>query len=386
MGVLVKFLPLVWAGLWRKPLRSVLTAICIGIAFVLLGLLQGINAGFARAIASAHREFLVTGTRVRGGAPMPISAMETIRRIPGVKEVAPRAYFIGTYRDPGLRNSVVAIATEPDGFFRMLPGLLVTRPALEAMRETRNGMLVTPALLAQFGWKTGDTITLHSSTLKTDRTPDWTFEIVGIFEAPAAALPATFGVINYDYFNSYRAADRDTAEIFYVRIADPNRSIAMSAAIDRIFADSPHESRTRSQRTRAEAQAKQLGDVAFFTDAVMGAVLFTLAFLTGNTLRESLRQRRREFAVLETIGYSGAHIVGLAYAEALLLYLPPAACGLLIARLLAPFARQLVGVFLVSPSVAAFGLLCAAGLAFAGVVLPARSLMRMPVAAALAHG
>jgi len=382
----MKFLPLVWAGLWRRPMRSILTAICIAIAFVLLGLLQGVNAGFERAIANAHREFLVTGTRVRGGAPMPISAMETMVRISGVKEVAPRAYFIGTYREPGLRNSAVAIATEPDGFFRMLPGLLVTRAALRAMRETRNGMLVTPAVLAQFGWKTGDSVTLHSSTLKTDRTSDWTFQIVGIFEAPAAATPATFGVIHYDYFNSYRAAERDTAEIFYVRIADPNRSIATAAAIDRIFANSSHETRTRSQRTRAEAQAKQLGDVEFFTDAVMGAVLFTLAFLTGNTLRESLRQRRREFAVLGTIGYSGARMLGLAYAEALLLYLPPAALGLLIARLLAPLAKADVGAILVSPAVAILGLLCAACLAFVGAALPARNLARMRIAAALARG
>ena len=64
----MKFLPLVWAGLWRKPIRSILTALCIAIAFVLLGLLQGVNAGFARAIANAHREFLITQSRVRGGS------------------------------------------------------------------------------------------------------------------------------------------------------------------------------------------------------------------------------------------------------------------------------------------------------------------------------
>ncbi|MGH8220944.1 MAG: ABC transporter permease [Steroidobacteraceae bacterium] len=378
----MKFLPLVWAGLWRKPIRSVLTAICIATAFVLLGLLQGVNAGFERGIASAHRELLRTGTRVRGGAPMPIAAMETIRRIPGVKEVAPRAYFMGTYRGTRLADTVAAIATQPDAFFRWTR-FGVARAALEAMRETRDGMLVTPPELERFGWKVGDRITLRSSTRKTDGTSDWTFDILGTFDTPT---PASFGVINYDYFNSYRAADRDTAEIFYVRIADPNRSIATSAAIDRIFANSSHETRTSDGQTRAEASAKQLGDVEFFTDAIMGAVLFTLAFLTGNTLRESFRQRRREFAVLETIGYPTARILGLAYAEALLLYLPPAAFGLLIARLLTPLIKPVVGVFLVSPSVAALGLLCAALLAFLAVVLSIRSLTRVQVATALAHG
>jgi putative ABC transport system permease protein len=53
----MKFMPLVWAGLWRRPVRTILTAGSIVIAFVLLGLLQGVNTGFDRAIAAANRNF-----------------------------------------------------------------------------------------------------------------------------------------------------------------------------------------------------------------------------------------------------------------------------------------------------------------------------------------
>jgi putative ABC transport system permease protein len=382
----VKFLPLVWAGLWRKPVRSILTATCIVIAFVLLGLLEGVNAGFAQAIANAHREFLVTRTRVRGGAPMPIAAISTIQSIPGVEEVASRAYFTGNYRDPGANNAVSAIATDPDIFFRLLIGVRVAPRDVEALRKTRTGMLVTSSLLEYNGWKVGDTITLHSSTLKTDGSSDWTFHILGTFDFAQPAPPAYFGVINYAYLDEYRVTDRGTAETFYVRIADPNRAVAMSAAIDRIFANSAHETRTLSQQARAEAQTKQMGDVEFFTNAIIGVVLFTLTFLTGNTLRQAFQERVREFGVLKTMGYSGGRLLSLAYAEALLLYLPPAAFGLLIARLLAPLAREDIGLIVVSPAVAAVGLLCAACLAFLGAALPALNLARMPIAAALGKG
>jgi putative ABC transport system permease protein len=377
----LKYLPLIWAGLWRRPVRSALTAICIVVAFVLLGLLEGVNAGFTRAIANSHREILVTATRVRGGAPMPISAMAQIRGLPGVKEVAPRAYFMGGYRQPGVRNSVAAIATYPETFFRMEPQWHVAERDIAALRANRTGMLVTPGLLKQWDWKVGDTITLNSSTLKTDRSPDWTFTIVGTFPAPDS-----WSVINYDYLDEARAADRGTAELFYVIIADPNQSVAMSAAIDKIFANSSHESRTRSQHLRAELRAKEMGDVEFFTDAVMGAVLFALAFVTGNTLRQALKERAHEFAVLKAAGYAGARIFGLAYAEALLLCLPPAALGLLVAWVLAPFVKQDLGVIVVSPAVAAAGLLCAAGLAFLGAALPSLGLARMPIATALGKG
>jgi len=289
----VKFLPLVWAGLWRKPVRSILTATCIVIAFVLLGLLEGVNAGFAQAISNAHREFLVTRTRVRGGAPMPIAAISTIQSIPGVKEVAPRAYFTGNYRDPGANNAVNAIATDPDIFLRLLIGVRVDPRDVDALRKTRTGMLVSSSLLEYNGWKLGDTITLHSSTLKTDGNSDWTFHILGTFDFAQPAPPAYFGVINYAYLDEYRVADRGTAETFYVRIADPNRAVAMSAAIDRIFANSAHETRTLSQQARAEAQTKQMGDVEFFTNAIIAVVLFTLTFLTGDTLLGFHRQYSR---------------------------------------------------------------------------------------------
>jgi len=364
--------------------RSSLTAICIAIAFVLLGLLEGVNAGFTRVIENSGRQTLVTRTRVRGGAPMPISAMAQIRAIPGVKEVAPRAYFMGGYREPGVRNSVAAIATYPEVFFRMVPSW---HADVAALRANRTGMLVTPGLLKQWGWKVGDTIILNSSTLKTDGSSDWTFTVVGTF-----AAPGDFAVITYDYLDQARAKDRGTAELFYVIISDPNKSVAMSAAIDKIFANSSHESLTLSQHLRAELQAKQMGDVEYFTDAIMGAVLFTLAFLTGNTLRQALKERAREFAVLKAAGYSGARIFGLAYGEALLLYLPPAALGLLVAWVLAPVGKQDLGVIVgaaaivVSPAVAAGGLLCAAGLAFIGAALPSLGLARMPIAAALGKG
>src|SRR5262245_10271597 len=136
----MRFMPLVWAGLWRRPVRSVLTAGCIVIAFVLLGLLEGVNAGFDRAIATANRNFLVTGTRVQGGAFMPISAMAQIRNVPGVLDVAPRAYFM---QDDDRRSDAVmaAIATRPDLFFRMLTNRAkVDKQALDAMRHNRTGM------------------------------------------------------------------------------------------------------------------------------------------------------------------------------------------------------------------------------------------------------
>jgi len=377
----VRFLPLVWAGLWRRPVRSILTGVCIVTAFVLLGLLQGLNAGFERAIANTNRSTLIVRTRIRGGAPMPLSSVSELRRVPGVKEVAPRAYFMGTDpHDPG-GDLLAAIATVPEVFFRLLPTLKTTSAGIDGMRATRSGMLASQGLLDVEHWKTGDTITIRSRTPKIDGTSDWTFVLVGTITTNKE--PSYFAVINYDYYDESRAEDRHTAETFYVRIADPTKAVTTGKAIDRIFANSSHETRTRSQQASAEFQARQLGDIQLFTNAIAGAVLFTLAFLTGNTLRQSLQDRSREFATLRALGYSAAHVLGVAFGEALLLYLPPALLGLGIARLLAPLWKEDFGSIFVSQSVVVTGLVCAATLAFIGAVLPASRLSRMPVAFAL---
>src|ERR1044071_9485552 len=141
---------LIWANLWRKPVRTVLTGLSIAMAFLLIGLLQGVNAGFADAIAKARQDVLTTDPRLRGSPPMPIAMLEQIRKVPGVADVTPRSYFMGDYRTP---HVIAAIATLPRIFFKLRRQFHVEEAALQAMERTRNGMLVTPALMKQFEWK-----------------------------------------------------------------------------------------------------------------------------------------------------------------------------------------------------------------------------------------
>jgi putative ABC transport system permease protein len=378
----LKYLPLVWAGLWRRPARSILTLLSIAVAFLLFGLLRGVNAGFDRAIADAHLDFLITDTRVRGGAPMPISAMEKIRRTPGVIQVAQRAYFMGNYREP--THTVAAIATDPARWFTVRPGFFATEEHLRAMRTVRAGMLATPALLEYYGWKIGDRITLDSRIRKRDGSRHWTFELVGSFDSTKNPGRAYLGVINYEYLDEARAENRGTADRFFVRIADPRRAVQTARDIDRIFANSAHETRTRSDQEFARMRIKQMGDVAFFTNAIVAAVMFTLLFLTANTMRQSVRERVAEFAVLKTTGFPDAMIFCLVLAEALLICVPAAIVGLTLAALTSPLVKEIAGAAEISWPVVLGGLAAAGLVALASVVAPAWSLRRMSIVDSLA--
>ena len=50
-GGAMRYLPLIWAGLWRKPVRTAFTLLSIMVAFILFGILSGIDAGFADLLA-----------------------------------------------------------------------------------------------------------------------------------------------------------------------------------------------------------------------------------------------------------------------------------------------------------------------------------------------
>ena len=51
----MKYLPLVWAGIWRTPLRTALIFLSIATTFLLFGTLYGVNAGPRVPVSTALR-------------------------------------------------------------------------------------------------------------------------------------------------------------------------------------------------------------------------------------------------------------------------------------------------------------------------------------------
>jgi putative ABC transport system permease protein len=75
-----------------------------------------------------------------------------------------------------------------------------------------------------------------------------------------------------------------------------------------------------------------LGDVNVLTRTVIGAVLFMLLFLTGNTVMQSVRERVPEFAMMKTLGFSDTGIVALVFAESSILCTVAGVAGLLVVK------------------------------------------------------
>ncbi len=77
----MKYFPLIWAGLWRKRLRTILTLLSIVVAFVLFGVLQGVDAGMAHLLDEQRLDRLYTSVAVRR-RPLPMADLDQIEACP----------------------------------------------------------------------------------------------------------------------------------------------------------------------------------------------------------------------------------------------------------------------------------------------------------------
>jgi putative ABC transport system permease protein len=380
----MKYLPLLWAGLWRKPLRTSLTLLSIAVAFVLFGILSGIDAGFVHTLAASRLDRLFTDSRF--GAPMQISYAAQIARVPGVALVAPRRGLGGYYQDPKNQMGIICVDQR---FFSLRPEITATKAQIAAMRSIRTGALIDVYLQHKFGWKVGDKIPLQTTTPQVDGSSTWTFDVVGIVDDANYPGQAGWFLGNYEYLDEASASGKGNIDRFLVRINDPDRAVQIGRQIDRLFANSAAPTRTSSEKSRSQAGVQYLGDVQFFTHAIVGAVFFMLLFVTGNTMLQSVRERVPEIAVLKTLGFTDNAVLCLVIAEAVLLCLIAAALGLMLAKIAVPITRPAIEDFVLLLQTGWADILRGFGLALMVAVIsslyPAWRVRRLSIVAGLSR-
>jgi putative ABC transport system permease protein len=384
----MKYFPLIWATLWRKKTRTIFTLLSIVIAFLLFGLLESVNYAFEHPSGGVSgADLLITVNKYSITFSLPYSDVEQIRAVPGVAEVTWISWFGGYYQES--KNFVFAIPIDTDSYFKLHKGdFTISDAHMRAFRQTRSGALVSSALMKKYGWKVGDKVPLHSTIwTQKDGSLDWTFDIVGTFDvadpSKANQQASTF-LFHYEMFDEGRTFGKGMVGWFEERVNDPAKSAAVSAAIDALFANSANETKTQPSKDFALAFIKQLGDIGFVLRAILGAVFFTLLFLTGNTMMQSVRERIPELAVLKTLGFSNGTVLGLVVAEAALLCALGAAIGLGLSYCALPLLKMgLQGVEL-SPLALLPGIGVAVVLALIVGLPPALRAMRLNIIDALA--
>lgn len=373
----MKYLILIWAGLWRKRERTIFTAVSLATAFLLFGLLYGVNQGVSTAVSNLNdRVYTSAKTMDRG---LPLSYRSQLELVHGVRDVTHVTFFGGYFQSR--RNPIPAFATDITSFFKVYSTFKTSPEYIEKMTQMRTGALVAKPLLEKHGWSIGDRVPLRSFlfTQKNARS-DWEFDIVGTYEDPASSQGLSGGLLfNYDYLNNASANAADTAHFYAMSVTDPERVTDICKAIDTKFANSPHETASTPESGLLQNQIKQLGDLDFIVNAIVSAVLFSLLFVTASSMMQSLRERIPELAVLKTVGYTDFSLMVLIVTESFLLCLVGALVGLLLAMGLLQMQIASLGKIQMPAFIFASGLGIAVILALISGIPPALTAARLSI-------
>ena len=312
----MKFLPLLWSGVWRKKIRTIFTLLSVFVAFLLFGLLMTIRGAFSFGVEIAGLDRLILIHKVSLIMPLPVSYLPRLNTTEGVTLATHNTWFGGVYQDPA--NFFAQIAVEPEPFMKLYPEYKVSPEHMQAWLADRQGVMVGVDLARRFGWKVGDRIPIVGTIWQPKQGQVWEFNIAGLYDGDAGVDKTQF-FFRYDYLDENRAGGQGLVGWYVVKIADAAAAQQMGAKFDEMFANSSAETKTTTEKGFVEGFAKQVGDIGAIMVAITIAVLFTMILVAANTMAQSVRERTSEVGVLKTLGFSNLAILALVLSESLLI-------------------------------------------------------------------
>ena len=325
----MKFLPLIWKNVSRRKFRTTFTLLSIFVAFLLFGILMTIRAAFSFGVDVAGVDRLILIHKVNLIMPLPVSYKARLQQTEGVELATHQSWFNGIYQDPA--NFFANIAVEPEPFLKIYPEFRLPPDQTQAWLADRQGAIAGRDLATRFGWKIGDRIPLTGTIYQPKQGQTWEFNLSGIYDGEPGIDKTQF-FFRYDYLDENRGAEWEGLVGWYVvKIADPDQAVALSRTFDAMFANSPAETKTTTEKGFVEGFAKQIGDIGSIMIAISSVVLFMFGLVAASTMAQSVRERTSELAVLKTLGFSGGTILGLVLAESMSIVLVGGGLGLALA-------------------------------------------------------
>ena len=113
-----------------------------------------------------------------------------------------------------------------------------------------------------------------------------------------------------------------------------------------MFANSPTETKTDSEKNFVAGWAKQIGNISLITQLIAAAAIFMMLLVTANTMAQSIRERTSELAVLKTLGFGDGRVLSMVLMESCVLALVGGLAGLAVSYALVTVGGDPTGAFL----------------------------------------
>ena len=305
------------ANLFRKKTRTGLTLLSVIMAFLLFGLLQSVNHIFSAGADFIGATRLMTQARVSFTSPLPLSMLPKLEAVPGITRVAYSQWFGGVWHEQN--TPLFMFAVDPQRHHDTYPEWVMPEEQWQAFGHTRTAMVAGKMLADKYGWKVGQKIPISSNIFpQKNGSKDWIFDLVGIYDGKDEDWKkrANLVYINHDYFDEANQFGSGRTNFYILKLASGANPEQVTKTVDAMFENSPDETKTQTEKDFNLGFIKQIGDIGLIVRWILFAVFFTLLLVVGNTMAQSVRERVPELAVLKTLGFSDASVLGFVLAEA----------------------------------------------------------------------
>ncbi len=316
---------LIWNNALRNKRRTGLTVLSIGFSlFLLMALLTFMDALFhpSSQAEAAARLIVTRSTAVLD--MMPLAYLDKIRQVPNVQYAAPLQWCNAMYKEP--KYQFANFATDPRYIWSIYTEARISPQAKAAFIADRRGAVAGKDLVDQFGWHIGDHITLIGTIFPVDLE----VTIVGTFEAPAYQNMLYF---RNDYLEE-SLGNPGMLGAIAVRAKSPAVAPEVAQTIDKMFRNSPAETKTASEKAFVLGFVAMLGNIQLIIGSVASVAVFTMLLVSISTMAMTVRERLREVAILKAVGYPRNAVLFMVVAEAVLVSMMGVALGIGVGELL----------------------------------------------------
>lgn len=324
----MRFLPYVLKHLRHSWLRTASTVAAMALCIFLFCVLQTVIAAISASLDTASTRRLVTRNAISLTFGLPVFYLDRIAAVEGVKRVAGACWFGGVYQDP--KNFFPSFAVDATTFLDIYPEYQLSPEERRAFLSDLRGCIVGKETAERFGWKLGQTLQLVSYVPGYRKSTPFEFIVRGIYTSDEKLYRDTDLT---QFFFHYRYLHESVGRqggysIFDVEITDPELAGVVSRAIDAQFENSSAQTKTETEAAFRAGFISLAGNLAFLLHTIGLAVTFTILIVTANTMAMAVRERRKEIAVLKTVGFSGRLVMALVLGESLALGLMGGGVGI----------------------------------------------------------
>jgi putative ABC transport system permease protein len=384
----MELLNLLLRNVLRHKLRSLLTVLGVGVAVLAFALLRTVVTAWYAGVEASAANRLITRHAVSFVFALPLAYRDRIAKTPGVDKVTFAIWFSGVYID---KNQFFArLAVDSETFFDVYSEFLLERDQFEAFKRERNATIIGIDIAKRYNLKLGDIMAVEGDVFP----GKWEFVVRGIYQPRDQSTDPATMMFHYNYVNErvreempHRAGD---VGWYIVRIHDPEKSAAISEAIDRLFANSRAETKTETERAFQQSFLSAASAVISAMDIMSFLIIGIILLVVANTMVMSARERTHEYAVLKALGFSGWQLFFLVAGESLILSILGSALGLSVTLpavdgFQAALPKGWFPVFYLKPETILIG--CAAGLlvGLIAAVVPTRRILTTRIVDGLRH-